>query len=457
MRFAVRQRSCRPRGLRVAALAVIVAVAGCGKKGPPLAPIVRIPAAIPTIQAHRVGSEAFITLTIPNTNIDRSLPVDIDRVEIYGYTGRRPPPAARWVEFGDLVASIPVIPPPPPGTPPEAAAPVDPSKGALPGSMVTVVDQLAGQKLLQGKVEELSARGRRAPTPIAETVSEPDVLHRFYIATAFSARGRPGPPSAAADFALVDTPEPPAFVIAPYTDTKVTLEWPPSGGILGYLFNNAGLPPEEPPLNDVFEPIVQPPSAAVAPNGDPNAALAAGPVRYNVYRDVEPDPFALPDPAAHLPWTESSPAPINPAPLDAMTFADSVEFNRERCYTVRAVRGTPPNVIEGDPSMPNCFIPVDVFPPAAPVRLVAVADEGGISLIWEPNAEPDVAGYLVLRAEATDATLQPLTTTPVTEARFRDTHVSAGKKYVYAVVAVDSRLPFPNVSAESNRVEETAR
>ena len=125
-----------------------------------------------------------------------------------------------------------------------------------------------------------------------------------------------------------------------------------------------------------------------------------------------------------------------------MTFTDSVEFDRERCYVVRAVRGTPPNAVEGDPSAPNCFIPVDMFPPAAPARLVAVADAGGISLIWEPNAEPDVAGYLVLRGEATDATLQPLTPTPVTEPRFRDTHVTAGKKYVYAVVALDSRVPL---------------
>jgi len=149
--------------------------------------------------------------------------------------------------------------------------------------------------------------------------------------------------------------------------------------------------------------------------------------------------------------------PFNAAPLDAMTFSDSVEFNRERCYIVRAVRGTPPNMVEGDASVPYCFTPVDLFPPTAPARLVAVADEGGISLIWEPNAEPDVAGYLILRGEPTDATLQPLTPTPVAEARFRDTHVSAGKKYVYAVVAVDSRLPFGNISVESNRVEETAR
>jgi hypothetical protein len=180
-------------------------------------------------------------------------------------------------------------------------------------------------------------------------------------------------------------------------------------------------------------------------------------VKYNVYRDLEPDPFAPPDTVGPLPWTEAPPMPINAAPLDAMTFSDSVEFNRERCYIVRAVRGTPPNMVEGDASVPYCFTPVDLFPPTAPARLVAVADEGGISLIWEPNAEPDVAGYLILRGEPTDATLQPLTPTPVAEARFRDTHVSAGKKYVYAVVAVDSRLPFGNISVESNRVEETAR
>ena len=428
-----------------------VVLAACGKKGPPLAPIVRIPSAVAMIQAQRVGSDAFVTLTIPNANIDRSVPVDIVRVEVYGYTGRRPPSPARFVEFAELVASIPVIPPPPPGAAPVEPAPVDPTKGALPGTMITVLDKLGGQKLVQGKVEETPARGSRTPTPVAAAAAPgPDVLHRFYTAIAFSARGRPGPPSANADFPLIETPEPPAFVSAPYTETMVALEWPPSGGILGFLFNSA-LPPEEPPLNELFEPIAQAPAAGS------EVATPTGPLKYNVYRELEPDPFAPPDVTGRLPWTETPPMPINQAPLDAMTFSDSLEFNRERCYIVRAVRGTPPNVIEGDSSMPNCFTPVDVFPPAAPARLVAVADEGGISLIWEPNAEPDVAGYLVLRGEATDATLQPLTPTPVTEARFRDTHVSAGKKYVYAVIALDSRLPFGNISAESNRVEETAR
>jgi len=95
---------------RVIVCGSFVVFVSCGKKGPPLAPIVRIPSAVATLQAQRVGSDAFVTLTIPNTNIDRSMPVDIVRVEVYGYTGRRPPPPARWVEFGELVASVPVIP-----------------------------------------------------------------------------------------------------------------------------------------------------------------------------------------------------------------------------------------------------------------------------------------------------------------------------------------------------------
>ncbi len=433
---------------------VAFVVAACGKKGPPLAPIVRIPAAVDKIQAQRVGSESFITLTVPARNIDSSIPVDIGRIEVYGYTGRRPPPNTRWVEFGELVATIPVIPPPPPDAPPaDATQPVDLTKGALPGTSVTVLDTLTPQKLLQGKTEEPapSGRGRRPIAPVVAATPDPDVLRRFYVAIAFSVRGRPGPGSTAAEFPLVDVPEPPAFVSAAYSEAMVRVEWPPSGGIVGSLFDSA-LPPEDPPLTEAFEPIVTgPPAAANAA-----AALPSGPVKYNVYRELAPDPLALPDPAGPVPWAETPPMPINPAPLSTTSFTDSVEFDRERCYVVRAVRGTPPDAVEGDPSAPNCFIPVDMFPPAAPARPVAMGDAGGISLIWEPNAEPDVIGYLVLRGEASDATLQPLTPTPVAEPRFRDTHVTAGKKYVYAVIALDSRLPLPNVSAESSRVEETA-
>jgi hypothetical protein len=45
----------------------------------------------------------------------------------------------------------------------------------------------------------------------------------------------------------------------------------------------------------------------------------------------------------------------------------------------------------------------------------------------------------------------------VIETQFTDTTVMPGTRYVYAVVAVDSRLPVPNISGESERIEETAR
>jgi hypothetical protein len=100
---------------------------------------------------------------------------------------------------------------------------------------------------------------------------------------------------------------------------------------------------------------------------------------------------------------------------------------------------------------------VDTFSPAPPQGLATVASEGVISLIWEPNTEPDLAGYLVLRGETADATLQPLTLIPITESAYRDTAVTPGARYVYAVVAVDNRFPVPNMSAASTPIEETAR
>jgi fibronectin type 3 domain-containing protein len=85
-----------------------------------------------------------------------------------------------------------------------------------------------------------------------------------------------------------------------------------------------------------------------------------------------------------------------------------------------------------------------------------VASEGAISLIWDASTEADLAGYIVLRGQAPGATMSPLMTEPIKETTYRDTTVKPGVRYVYAVVAVDTASP-QNVSAQSNRVEETAR
>jgi fibronectin type 3 domain-containing protein len=110
--------------------------------------------------------------------------------------------------------------------------------------------------------------------------------------------------------------------------------------------------------------------------------------------------------------------------------------------------------VESAPSKTACVTPADTFAPAAPRSIAAVASEGAIGLIWEPNTEGDLAGYLVLRGEAPGEKLQALTPAPITETTYRDTTIKPGVAYVYAVVAIDKAN---NMSAQSDRITEKGR
>ena len=109
--------------------------------------------------------------------------------------------------------------------------------------------------------------------------------------------------------------------------------------------------------------------------------------------------------------------------------------------------------MESDASDPTCVVLRDTFPPAAPKGLTAVAGQGAISLIWDPNEEPDLDGYLILRASSPGAPLSPVTSQPIHDTTFRDA-IPSGARYGYAVQAVDRA---GNVSPPSMTVEETAR
>ena len=222
----------------------------------------------------------------------------------------------------------------------------------------------------------------------------------------------------------------------------------PAGGLLGFLLDRP-LPVEPSPLGALS--LLAGPMSAVI-----DTTVPPGPTRYDVYRELAPDPFALPPQPEATPVV-TPPVPLTPAPIAAVSLLDDVEFGRQRCYHVRALRGAGESLVVSDPSKRTCVTPVDVFPPAAPGGLATVPSDRAISLLWEPNSDVDLGGYLVLRGEVGDATLRLLTDRPIVDVRFRDTAVQPGTRYVYVVVAVDSRLPLPNVSAASAQVEETAR
>jgi hypothetical protein len=429
----------------IAVLTMAIGV-GCGKKGPPLAPYVLLPDAPSRVTAQRAGDDVFVTLTLPAQNIDKSTPADIRRVEIYAYTATTPPPRARQLELATLVATVPVAAALPEGAllgqRPRTAETKDAAK---PGTTVTVTETLGPDAFVPKALPAPPAPAPRASASAAAAVRPAPAgpLRRFYVTVAFSDRGRPGPPSAPVEVPLLTVPEPPSGLQVEYTADAVVLTWQPAGGLIGFLLDNPL------PLETLTEDEAP---AALA------GVLPPGPTRYHVYRALAPDPLVLPSAAALIPaGTVTVPRPITALPVDGLTFTDSVEFDRERCYEVRAVRGTGPAQVESGPTERVCMTPVDVFAPTAPAGLSAVTREGAVDLIWEASPELDVWGYVVLRGTAGDATLQPLNAAPVIETQFTDTTVMPGSRYVYAVVAVDTRLPVPNISAESARIEETAR
>jgi len=75
---------------------------GCGKKGPPLAPIVHVPAAVDKMSARQVANDVYLTITIPTQNIDASTPADVSRIDVYGATSLTPPPASHIVKPSGL-------------------------------------------------------------------------------------------------------------------------------------------------------------------------------------------------------------------------------------------------------------------------------------------------------------------------------------------------------------------
>jgi hypothetical protein len=439
--------------MRLLVLSGLLAVAiGCGKKGPPLTPFVRVPQAIGTVDTRRIGDDVYLTFAVPTQNIDMSRPADVDHIELYAVTTTEPRPANRQLEGATLVSVVSVRLIGPPGMTP---LPPLPAPGVAPpptqdvpvqGNTVTLQDRLGPEAFVP--VPLAPRPGRQPVARPVTTPAAPPRLQRTYVAVAFSERGRPGPPSAAVVVPLEPLPEPPGAVEAAFTADGVTVSWEPSGGLISFLLDKQ-LPIEALPDDDI--PGRRPTVAAVVP-------VPLGPTRYNVYLSLAADPLLLPAPAAERPrWQRQPQLPINSQPLDAQQLTDVLQFERERCYVVRAVRGTGPQVIEGLPSPEACVKPVDIFPPLPATGLSAVSGEGAISLIWEASASADVSGYLVLRAEGASATLLPLTTSPVVETRYVDRAVTPGERYVYAVVAVDDRVPLPNASEVSARVEETAR
>ena len=561
--------SKRPGTLLVCLFTTVLSC-GCGKKGPPLAPLIRMPAPLTELAVRRLGNEVYVGFTLPTADQDGTQPADLIRVDVYGMTTepRLPPDRTlaleEFQEASTLVDSI------------EVGAPLLPL-GSV--SQVTDMSEEIGDerpKFPQGFAAALSEtltteieipvdpwEDEREEPDDPEELEKPQVfvlaappsaglLQREYVVVSVTSQGTEVEASERIAVPLsIRLPMPPPAPTVVYTETEIAIAWGLPLGVREFVqASTTGgntqiaapfplpavvpTPPQAAVLSDQTASLVQPVvddgavvdslppvSGIPSPARSPNDITTATPSLVDSTPAVDiatlaasfvptfvstPPPMALPPgvttslsapivptvrPLASRPiiewergpvlesspigeWPPASryevfevvepsdgrivmPQPLNPEPLTTRRYADNrVVFGIDRCYGVRTLDAFEQLEVRSDLSVVTCVDLVDIFRPEPPESLSAVASEGEVSLIWAPNDEVDLAGYIVLRGFPRSETLQPLTAAPVTENTYRDTTAEPGAVYSYAVRAVDLAL-VPNLSELSNRVEEAAR
>jgi hypothetical protein len=396
---------------------------GCGKKGPPLAPLNLAPEMPQQAAARRLGNTVYIQMKVPAKNATGRGAYSVDRVEVYAATtapGAGLPKAADFVKPPQFVTKIPVRPPPDPDAPEPDEDEQKKDTRPGPGDSLTFVEKLTDAQFVPHKVTPAVKPPKPPKTPKGASAAPaasgapapppgPAVLTRSYVVRAVARNGNIGAPTVRLDVPLLAAPGPPRPGSSPtWDESSITIAWNP------------------------------PASATDEASG----------VLYNVY--AAPAAGAGATGAA-----ATAPEPLTPKPLEETSFTHAgAEPGKEQCFLVRSVAMVGTATIESEPSDPICVTPKDTFPPAAPKALAAVSDVGAVNLVWDANTESDLAGYIVLRGAAPGDNMQPLMRDPLKDNRYVDRTVVGGTTYVYSVIAVDKA---GNRSAPSNRVQETPR
>ncbi len=574
-----------PLGRRnVSVVALLAALlCGCGMKGPPLAPLVRVPAPVTDLVVQRLGDEVSVGFVLPTENEDRSEPASLVRVDVYAMTTQPRLPPDRTLELEEfqeaatLVASVEVAPSPlpepesdgetadepspaeppaaesPPAEPP-AEAPVMQGAPVMRSEVLTAeievpVDPWEEERVRREEAEE-EAREEEAREDEEEDDTEeperpvmvplmtpplPGPLQREYVVVQVSEDGEESEGGERIAVPLgVRAPEPPPAPEVVYTETTVDVTWdlpagaretvqapvmaedaaaedaavedaavedaavedaavedaavedaadaPVSDEAPADEASSDAAPPDEAPSDEASAAEETPPEA-----GD-ETSIEAGTADAEDETDAQADDAEAPAEDAEAPaapltplesrpvveWPPAStyelfevsesdagspdvPEPLSQTPLAAPAYTDQqVEYGVERCFAVRTLDVVAGFEVRSRLSPVTCVTFVDTFPPAAPQALTAVGSQGEVSLLWRPNGESDLAGYLVLRGLPGDETLHPLMDAPLTGNTYRDTTAEPGVRHAYAVRAVDTAAT-PNLSEPSDRVEAAAR
>ncbi|MGE3955873.1 MAG: fibronectin type III domain-containing protein [Vicinamibacterales bacterium] len=231
-------------------LATAVLALACGKKGPPLPPLVLLPNPPEGFAAVRQGDEVALSFTVPGANTDRSTPADLARIEVYAWTTPGPVGAEEVVRQGERIGTLAVNKAPDPDEPePETPAPKGP-----------------------GLDQNEAAR-------VTDTI-DPAVpgTYRSYVAVGFNSRGRRGALTPRVAVPLVDPPAAPGAPRVTYDEKAITVAWAPVTAAEGTAVAYAVYRPGTPPVALTEAPVAEPSFA--------DAAIAWGEERCYEVRSV---------------------------------------------------------------------------------------------------------------------------------------------------------------------------
>jgi fibronectin type 3 domain-containing protein len=342
------------------ALLAVLALAGCGSKGRPVAPEERAPHPIGDLHGLVRGGAIEVTWSTPRRRVDNSPLRDAAESRLYRFeddpaTGA---PRSALLADGKIVGYAEIA----------AIRLADPPSPLVQGGRVVYTDRRALNF------------GRR---------------YTYVVLTA-DARGRVSPPSPRLSVTFIAAPEPPA-ARAEAGEHEVRLTW-------------------RPPARHI------------------DGTAVTGALTYEVLRGATADALA----------------PVRRTAAGETSFVDrDAQNDRAYAYAVRAIRTEGTAVAESEPSSPVVVTPVDVTPPSPPRDLVAILSDGTVRLSWLPSPEPDVAAYVVYRADG-GAAAQRIGRVPVPGTTFVDRNVGRGQ-HRYAVTAQDSGTRA-NESARSREV-----
>ena len=190
--------SAATRVIVVLAAAFVLTIA-CGHKGPPLPPLVRIPAAPAEMTIARRGDTVDLQFTVPSTNTDGTRPANVERIDVYAFTGPDVPDE-ELLKREPKAATVRV------------KAPRDPNATVEPDESIDDLDALEGAGLDQGakaRVQEKLTAASLAPFEAAKAKAKkqsarengkharpllgpPPVLMRTYVAVGVNKSGRKG-------------------------------------------------------------------------------------------------------------------------------------------------------------------------------------------------------------------------------------------------------------------------